>query len=155
MLLFVAVRRIPPVFTLMSETVNHVPIGEALNLTCTAVGSPMPHVRWRKGTTYLEVPSKVPVGRNILNLTDVRETANYTCQAISDLGTIEHTFEVRVVGEQLTLPLLIISLFLAVGDFCPVAFSSPRVRERERSGGGLRTEMASVRLTLIAAAVLT
>ena len=37
-----------------------------------------------------------PIGRNILRLTNIRETANYTCVAASKFGIIEHTSFVKV-----------------------------------------------------------
>lgn len=78
--------------------------GGAVNLTCVAVGSPMPYVRWRRGS--VDVPSvagqldaPTPIGKNVLQLTDVRQTATYTCVASSELGSIEHHAEVRVRGK--------------------------------------------------------
>lgn len=66
--------------------------GSGLNLTCVAVGSPMPHVSWRKGQADLNFDGTLPVGKNVLRLDDIRESANYTCIAHSKLGNIEaHT----------------------------------------------------------------
>lgn len=89
-------RRVPPHFSILPEPVEVVP-GGSVNLTCVAVGSPMPHVRWRQGQKDLspeETPP--PVGKNVLMLTDVRESATYTCVAASDLGNIEFDAEVKV-----------------------------------------------------------
>jgi len=72
--------------------------GGAVNLTCVAIGSPMPFVRWRLGAVELTPEDNPPIGKNILQLTDVRETATYTCVATSDLGNIEYDAEVRVKG---------------------------------------------------------
>ena len=58
----------------------------------------MPFVRWRLGAVELTPEDSPPIGKNILQLTDVRETATYTCVATSDLGNIEYDAEVRVKG---------------------------------------------------------
>ncbi|KAL3172893.1 hypothetical protein MRX96_012639 [Rhipicephalus microplus] len=94
--LFVRVRRVPPYFSIPPESTYEVSPGATLNLTCVAVGSPMPFVRWRKGHMDLTADSEVPVGRNVLVLENVRESANYTCVAGSTLGSIEHVSQVLV-----------------------------------------------------------
>jgi len=93
----VAVRRVPPHFSILPES-TEVASGGAVNLTCVAVGSPMPKVKWRLGAVELTPENSVPIGKNVLELTDVRETATYTCVAASDLGNIEYDAEVRVKG---------------------------------------------------------
>ncbi len=41
-----------------------------------------------------------PIGKNVLELRNIRDSANYTCVAASKLGIIEaHTF-VRVQGKE-------------------------------------------------------
>ena len=94
---WVAVRRVPPHFSILPES-TEVASGGAVNLTCVAVGSPMPQVKWRLGALELTPESSIPIGKNVLQLTDVRETATYTCVAASDLGNIEYDAEVRVKG---------------------------------------------------------
>lgn len=47
--LYVKVRRVPPTFSRPPEPINEVMLGSNLNLSCIAVGSPMPHVKWMKG----------------------------------------------------------------------------------------------------------
>lgn len=75
-------------------------LGSSLNLTCVAVGSPMPFVKWRQDeATELTPEDKLPVGRNVLELNDIRESANYTCIAASALGVIQSTTLVRVQGK--------------------------------------------------------
>ena len=93
----VAVRRVPPHFSIPPENAEVLP-GGAVNLTCVAIGSPMPFVRWRLGAVELTPEDNPPIGKNILQLTDVRETATYTCVATSELGNIEFDAEVRVKG---------------------------------------------------------
>jgi len=50
------------------------------------------------GTSELTPEDSVPIGRNILFLTNIKESAIYTCVAISDLGSIEAQAEVKVKG---------------------------------------------------------
>jgi hypothetical protein len=99
-LLMCAVRRVPPSFSIPPPSLEEVMLGASLNLTCVAVGSPMPFVKWRQGeATDLTPDDKLPVGRNVLELAEIRESANYTCIAVSPLGVIEATTLVRVQGE--------------------------------------------------------
>ena len=78
--------------------------GGSVNLSCTAIGSPMPQIKWRLGAVELTPEESVPIGKNVLMLTDVRDSATYTCVATSDLGNIEYDAEVRVKGEYEFLP---------------------------------------------------
>jgi len=91
------VRRVPPHFSMAPDSVEVLP-GGSVNLTCVAVGSPMPAIRWRLGAVDLTPEEDAPLGRNVLTLTDIRQTATYTCVASSDLGSIEHQAEVQVKG---------------------------------------------------------
>ncbi|KAG5851189.1 hypothetical protein ANANG_G00090410 [Anguilla anguilla] len=70
--------------------------GGSVNLTCVAVGAPMPYVKWMTGLQELTKEDEMPVGRNVLELTSIRESANYTCVAISSLGMIEATAQISV-----------------------------------------------------------
>jgi receptor-type tyrosine-protein phosphatase F len=75
-------------------------LGGNADLTCVAVGSPMPYVKWRKGLDEDITPEdNMPVGKSVLQLTDVRVSANYTCIASSTLGMIEATTMVKVQCE--------------------------------------------------------
>lgn len=47
----------------------------------------MPHVKWQLGDEQLTPEDRIPIGRNVLRLTNVQESANYTCIATSVLGT--------------------------------------------------------------------
>lgn len=72
-------------------------LGADLNLTCVAVGAPMPFVKWRKGAAQDLTPEdKLPIGKNVLELTNIQESANYTCIAASNLGVIESGAVVKV-----------------------------------------------------------
>lgn len=73
--------------------------GGSVNLTCVAVGSPMPYVKWMKGEVDLTKEEDMPLGRNVLEVTNIRESANYTCVAISSLGIIDAAAQVTVKGE--------------------------------------------------------
>ena len=94
-------RRVPPHFTIPPEDVDADP-GSDVNITCVAVGSPMPHVLWREGARDLHSgDNDIPIGRNILMLKDVRQSKNYTCVASSDLGNIEADVLVKVKGRSM------------------------------------------------------
>ncbi|KAI9585100.1 hypothetical protein GQX74_000947 [Glossina fuscipes] len=84
--LYVKVRRVPPTFSRPPEPINEVMLGSSLNLSCIAVGSPMPHVKWMKGAQDLTPENNIPIGRNILELTNIQQSANYTCIAASSLA---------------------------------------------------------------------
>ncbi|XP_044590201.1 tyrosine-protein phosphatase Lar isoform X7 [Cotesia glomerata] len=95
--LYVRVRRLPPSFSIPPPSVSEVMMGASLNLTCVAVGSPMPYVKWRKEpSTEMTPEDKLPIGKNVLYLTEIKESANYTCIAASDLGLIEASSMVKV-----------------------------------------------------------
>lgn len=91
------VRRVPPHFSIPPESVEVMP-GGSVNITCVAVGSPMPYVKWRQGAEELTEEDSIPIGKNVLMITDIRESANYTCVAASDLGNIEAVAQVKVKG---------------------------------------------------------
>ncbi|XP_029931101.1 receptor-type tyrosine-protein phosphatase S [Myripristis murdjan] len=89
------VRRVPPRFSILPSNHEIMP-GGSVNITCVAVGSPMPYVKWMLGNEDLTPEDEMPVGRNVLELNGVRESANYTCVAMSSLGIIEATAQVSV-----------------------------------------------------------
>ncbi|XP_013862912.1 receptor-type tyrosine-protein phosphatase F isoform X6 [Austrofundulus limnaeus] len=93
--LYVRVRRVPPRFSIPPTNQEVMP-GGSINLTCVAVGSPMPYVKWTMGQVDLTKEEDMPLGRNVLEVTNIRESANYTCVAISPLGMIDHTAQVTV-----------------------------------------------------------
>ncbi|XP_076600757.1 receptor-type tyrosine-protein phosphatase F isoform X8 [Chaetodon auriga] len=93
--LYVRVRRVPPRFSIPPTNQEVMP-GGSVNLTCVAVGSPMPYVKWTMGLVELTKEEEMPMGRNVLEVTNIRESANYTCVAISSLGMIEATAQVTV-----------------------------------------------------------
>uniref|UniRef100_A0A4W5Q020 Tyrosine-protein phosphatase non-receptor type 20 n=1 Tax=Hucho hucho TaxID=62062 RepID=A0A4W5Q020_9TELE len=70
--------------------------GGSVNITCVAVGSPMPYVKWMLNSEDLTPEDEMPVGRNVLELNSVRESANYTCVAMSSLGIIEAVAQITV-----------------------------------------------------------
>ncbi|XP_056599120.1 receptor-type tyrosine-protein phosphatase S isoform X2 [Triplophysa dalaica] len=93
--LYVRVRRVPPRFTIPPSSHEIMP-GGSVNITCVAVGSPMPYVKWILNSEELTPEEEMPVGRNVLELNGVRESANYTCMAMSSLGIIEAVAQVIV-----------------------------------------------------------
>lgn len=91
------VRRLAPSFSIRPPPISEVMLGASLNLTCVAVGSPMPYVKWRKEPAIDMTPDdKLPIGKNVLMLTEIKESANYTCIAASDLGVIDTVSMVKV-----------------------------------------------------------
>ncbi|XP_043676311.1 tyrosine-protein phosphatase Lar isoform X11 [Vespula pensylvanica] len=96
-LLYVKVRRVAPSFSIPPPTLSEVTLGASLNLNCVAVGAPMPVVQWRKyPATDIMPDDNLPVGKNVLYLTDIQESANYTCTASSPIGVIHATSMVKV-----------------------------------------------------------
>ncbi|KAI5628188.1 protein tyrosine phosphatase, receptor type, D isoform X17 [Silurus asotus] len=93
--LYVRVRRIPPRFSVPPMDYEVMP-GGGVNITCQAVGVPMPYVKWMLGTEDLTPEDDMPIGKNVLELTDVRQSANYTCVAMSTLGVIETVAQITV-----------------------------------------------------------
>ncbi|KAJ8779501.1 hypothetical protein J1605_012385 [Eschrichtius robustus] len=90
-----ALRRVAPRFSIPPSSQEVMP-GGSVNLTCVAVGAPMPYVKWMMGAEELTKEDEMPVGRNVLELSNVVRSANYTCVAISSLGMIEATAQVTV-----------------------------------------------------------
>jgi len=112
------VRRVPPHFSIPPENVEVMP-GGSVNLTCVAIGSPMPFVKWRLGALELTPEGNIPIGKNVLMLNDIRESATYTCVAASDLGNIESDAEVRVKGLLLHRVEIFSGLFVhLIGGVC-------------------------------------
>ncbi|XP_075341717.1 receptor-type tyrosine-protein phosphatase S isoform X6 [Odontesthes bonariensis] len=93
--LYVRVRRVPPRFSIPPTSQEIMP-GGSVNITCVAVGSPMPYVKWMLNAEDLTPEDEMPVGRNVLELSSVHESANYTCVAMSSLGIIESVAQITV-----------------------------------------------------------
>ncbi|GAA6104715.1 receptor-type tyrosine-protein phosphatase delta-like isoform X2, partial [Tachysurus ichikawai] len=93
--LYVRVRRVPPRFSI-PPTDSEIMPGGSVNITCVAVGSPMPYVKWMLGSEDLTPEDDMPIGRNVLELTNVYQSANYTCVAMSTLGVIEAVAQITV-----------------------------------------------------------
>ncbi|KAM6918999.1 receptor-type tyrosine-protein phosphatase F isoform 11-T13 [Xenentodon cancila] len=91
----VKLRRVPPRFSIPPTNQEVMP-GGSVNLTCVAVGSPMPYVKWMTGLVELTKEEEMPMGRNVLEVTNIRTSTNYTCVAMSPLGMIEATAQVTV-----------------------------------------------------------
>uniref|UniRef100_H2YZV1 protein-tyrosine-phosphatase n=1 Tax=Ciona savignyi TaxID=51511 RepID=H2YZV1_CIOSA len=95
-------RIVYPRFSIPPRKSYDVKINDPFNLTCVAVGSPMPVVKWQKQTSggLVDVwPLKgMPpiVGMNVYHMQRVTESANYTCVAKSRISTITTTTEVTV-----------------------------------------------------------
>lgn len=94
--LFVKQRQVPPYFTIPPDRRYFLMPGSSINLTCVANGSPMPNMTWKKGSIDLPQEGPVAVGRNVLRLENVKESANYTCVAASKHGRVEVTTEIVV-----------------------------------------------------------
>eukprot|EP00062_Callorhinchus_milii_P015720 gi/632966247/ref/XP_007899311.1/ PREDICTED: receptor-type tyrosine-protein phosphatase S isoform X6 [Callorhinchus milii] len=94
--LYVRVRRVAPRFSITPPLSQEIVPGGNVNITCVAVGSPMPYVKWMLGAEDLTPEDDMPVGRNVLELNSIRESANYTCVAMSSLGVIEAMSQIIV-----------------------------------------------------------
>ena len=57
-------RRVPPHFTIQPDKKYEVNKGSDLNITCVAVGSPMPFVKWMEGARDLTPENDVPIGEH-------------------------------------------------------------------------------------------
>ena len=90
------VRRVAPRFSLPPEAHYEVISGSDLNITCEAVGGPMPYVKWKKGADDVRPQVTPPIGKNVLQLTDISQSTVYTCVAASKWGVIESQTNVRV-----------------------------------------------------------
>lgn len=99
-LFLVSVRRVSPRFSIPPSNHEVMP-GGSVNLTCVAVGSPMPYVKWIAGDVELTKEDDMPMGRNVLELTNITQSANYTCEAMSSLGVIHATAQITVKGKVL------------------------------------------------------
>lgn len=106
--LYVKERRVPPTFSRLPEPTNEIMLGGNISLECVAVGSPMPFVRWRSGVTDLTPDDQTPVGKNVLELTNIQQSNNYTCIASSTLGTIEAHAMVKVQCKFLAIKVFIL-----------------------------------------------
>lgn len=97
--------------------------GGSVNITCVAVGSPMPYVKWMLGAEDLTPEDDMPIGRNVLELNDVRQSANYTCVAMSTLGVIEAIAQITVKGTtHLTFLFLIKKVSVVTHNFAKKVF---------------------------------
>lgn len=71
-----------------------IPAGDDVQLECSAYGLPSLHVSWMVGGLVHS--------SDVLTLTDVTSSANYTCDAGVGLKTIEHNVQVTVIGKTIT-----------------------------------------------------
>ncbi|XP_019740009.1 protein tyrosine phosphatase receptor type Fa [Hippocampus comes] len=102
------VRRVPPRFSIPPSHHEVMP-GGSVNLTCVAVGAPMPYVKWMSGEAELTREEEMPIGRNVLELANIRQSANYTCVAISSLGVIQTTAQITVKGKINAVPSMVVT----------------------------------------------
>ncbi|XP_045885526.1 receptor-type tyrosine-protein phosphatase delta-like [Micropterus dolomieu] len=93
--LYVRVRRVPPRISIPPAN-SEIKPGGNINISCVAVGSPMPYVKWMLGAENLTPEDDMPIGRNVLELTDVLQSNNYTCVAMSSLGVIKAVAQIIV-----------------------------------------------------------
>ncbi len=69
--------------------------GDDVTLVCTAVGSPVPLVRWFHDGQPLNRVVK-PNGRDVIRLKNIRVSSDYVCTAENLLGKIKYTSRVVV-----------------------------------------------------------
>lgn len=77
----------------------------------------MPYVKWMLGAEDLTPEDDMPIGRNVLELNDVRQSANYTCVAMSTLGVIEAIAQITVKGISQTYTFVHSSVFHSLPIF--------------------------------------
>ena len=97
--LLVRIRNVAPYFSIPPESVYELSPGSSINVTCVAAGSPMPYVTWKKEDREIPIEGSKPVGRNVLVLEDVRESANYTCVADSGDHKIEANTQIVIQSQ--------------------------------------------------------
>lgn len=92
-----AVRRVAPQFSKEPPTYKEVKLGDDFNITCVAIGWPMPYVKWqREPMVDLTPEDHLPVGKNVLEIKNAQTSENYTCIAASSLGSVNATTYVKV-----------------------------------------------------------
>ena len=71
---------------------------DSLSLSCQAYGEPLPTVKWMRGHTQLtpEHNDTLLYVNNVLRLTDVTQSEEYTCAAENEMGSVEQTVLVMV-----------------------------------------------------------
>ncbi|XP_065213567.1 tyrosine-protein phosphatase Lar isoform X3 [Planococcus citri] len=95
--LYVKVRRVAPQFSIAPPQYKEVKLGDDFNITCVAIGSPMPYVKWQKFPNIdITSEDQLPVGKNVLEIKNAQTSENYTCIAASSLGTVNATTYVKV-----------------------------------------------------------
>jgi receptor-type tyrosine-protein phosphatase F len=107
-------------------------LGGSLNLTCVAVGSPMPFVKWRRLDEDLTPENEITVGKSVLYLNDIRSSNNYTCVASSSLGVIEAHTVVKVQcksGHFLNIMGKVINLHFFHSSALPIAPTELKITE--------------------------
>ncbi|XP_032826471.1 receptor-type tyrosine-protein phosphatase delta isoform X27 [Petromyzon marinus] len=141
--LYVRVRHVPPRFSIPPKSQEIMP-GGSVNVSCVAVGSPMPYVKWMSGGEDLTPEEEMPIGRNVLELSNVRESANYTCVAMSSLGVVEATAQVTVkaLPRPPSMPVVTettatsVTLTWDSGNAEPITYYVLRYRPVTGGGGG-------------------
>ncbi|XP_078733036.1 receptor-type tyrosine-protein phosphatase delta isoform X20 [Lampetra fluviatilis] len=141
--LYVRVRHVPPRFSIPPKSQEIMP-GGSVNVSCVAVGSPMPYVKWMSGGEDLTPEEEMPIGRNVLELSNVRESANYTCVAMSSLGVVEATAQVTVkaLPRPPSMPVVTettatsVTLTWDSGNAEPITYYVLRYRPITGGGGG-------------------
>lgn len=92
-----AVRKVAPQFSIAPPSFMEVKMGDDFNITCVAIGSPMPYVKWQREPKIDITPEdQLPVGKNVLEIKNAQTSENYTCTAASALGTVNATTYVKV-----------------------------------------------------------
>ncbi|XP_064625301.1 tyrosine-protein phosphatase Lar-like isoform X2 [Lineus longissimus] len=90
------VRKVYPYISSSPPAEMTVEYGDTLNLTCIAFGNPEPKVFWVSEFKTVSANDNVPFGKNSLIIVSMRKTGNYTCVAISELGTTQYTTHIKV-----------------------------------------------------------
>lgn len=97
-------RRVPPQFFIRPNSSYSLPVGGSLELTCAAVGHPVPKVKWNSDNEELNAIlalNEESTGRKTIKLSNLTKSLRLTCFAESSLGRIQISTTVNVGGESL------------------------------------------------------
>jgi hypothetical protein len=78
--------------------------GLPITIKCPVVGNPVPDIRWMKDSAPLDTVRAIAEG-NLLYIQDSRQehSGNYTCVAQNYAGNISKSFQLDVLGNDISI----------------------------------------------------